>query len=622
MASSAAESVFGNSDEAERWELAKRALQERDLAQAERLCLTLPKTPLTLAFLGQIFALSHRPDRAIAVLNQSLELEPDRVDTLHLLLAVFRKLKRQDQVAEVAERIACLSPQTAEILNTLGLTYLDLGQYEEAVSTFSKLLKIVDGPKPKLAAIHYNLGYAFRKLNRLAEAASEFESATRFEPERAEYWDSLGHVVALMDSQKAVEYFRQGAEVALPGPGRDLIRAKALLYGQGDLREAEECLLRVLDAKPESFAAHSLLGNVRLELGHFVDAQDSLRKAIAIQPEAAAPYYGLVLAKKVQESDRPLVNLISEKLANPKLAEVDRITFLYAKGKAANDLGNYQEGLECYKEVNIRRQRMSGAVFDREAFTAQVDHIVNRFTRSLLEQKSSISSELPVFVTGMPRSGTTVTDRVLSAHPEVVSAGELAFWNDRIPDSAGFDPSPLNLQELANDFLRILEEKGPNAKRVTDKSPVNFWHIGPILLALPNAKIIHVKRHPVDNCLSIFMTKLAYPPGFAYRPEDLVFGYRGYQRLMAHWREVVPGDRLLEIRYEDLVQDQEATARKLIQFCGLPWHDACLSPEQTSGEIRTASLWQARQPIYKSSVERWRRYEPWLGAFRELLDET
>jgi hypothetical protein len=153
---------------------------------------------------------------------------------------------------------------------------------------------------------------------------------------------------------------------------------------------------------------------------------------------------------------------------------------------------------------------------------------------------------------------------------------------------------------------------------VTDKNPFNFLHLGAIRLALPGSRAIHCRRDPIDTCLSIYFTRFATPLAFAYDRSDLVFYYRQYERLMAHWRALIPTDRLLEIDYEALIADREPLTRRMIAFCGLPWDDACLAPEGNSRLVRTASIWQARQPVYRTSVERWRRYEPWLGELRQL----
>jgi hypothetical protein len=205
-------------------------------------------------------------------------------------------------------------------------------------------------------------------------------------------------------------------------------------------------------------------------------------------------------------------------------------------------------------------------------------------------------------------------EQIVSSHPSVAAGGELTFWSDQRAMAVATDA----VSRLGADYLALLRRIGPNAGRVTDKNPFNFLHLGAIGRALPGARFIHVRRDPIDTCLSIYFTRFATSQPFAYDRSDLVFYYRQYERLIAHWRALLPGERLLEIDYESLIADRESLTRRMIAFCGLPWDDACLAPESNRRLVRTASVWQARQPVYRTSVERWRRYEPWLGELRQL----
>ena len=227
-------------------------------------------------------------------------------------------------------------------------------------------------------------------------------------------------------------------------------------------------------------------------------------------------------------------------------------------------------------------------------------------------------------------------EQILSSRPEVVAGGELTFWADRVKEwwipsgetgrdsgerrSVGFGKVEEGaLARAAEDYLALLRRIGPEAMRVTDKAPLNFELLGLLRLALPDARIIHCRRRPIDTCLSIYLTNFWAGIDYSWNRGDLVFFYRQYERLMDHWRRVLPADRFTEVDYERLVDDREAETRRLVAFTGLEWDDACLAPESNRRVVRTASVWQARQPVYKTSVDRWRRYEPWLGELRELL---
>jgi hypothetical protein len=230
-----------------------------------------------------------------------------------------------------------------------------------------------------------------------------------------------------------------------------------------------------------------------------------------------------------------------------------------------------------------------------------------------------------VLIIGMPRSGTTLVEQIISSHPEAGAGGELNYWNEcgaawHAGEGSGADAAFIG--KAAADYLRLLRDVAPRRARVTDKMPFNFLWAGLIHLSFPRALIIHCRRHPVDTALSIHQThfhpNLAFPTGGA----ELVGYMRGYRRLTDHWRNVLPHDRYIEVEYEELTRDPEPTIRRMIAACGLAWNDACLQPEHNPRAVKTPSKWQTRQPIYRNSVARWRRYEPWLGALRALLDDN
>jgi hypothetical protein len=231
---------------------------------------------------------------------------------------------------------------------------------------------------------------------------------------------------------------------------------------------------------------------------------------------------------------------------------------------------------------------------------------------------------VPVLIIGMPRSGTTVLEQILSSHPAIAAGGELSYWHYQGPawDRAGPDGLPAeSLKALAEEYLAVLAGVSPDAARVTDKNPWNFQWIGLIRQALPRARFIHCRRNPVDTCLSIYCNRFSVTQEFMSDRGDLAFYYQHYAQLMEHWRRVLPTGCYIEVDYETLVADHEATVRRLIAFCGLEWDNACLHHEGNRSAVRTASRWQARQPIYRNSVDRWRHYEPWLGELRSLLAE-
>jgi hypothetical protein len=295
-------------------------------------------------------------------------------------------------------------------------------------------------------------------------------------------------------------------------------------------------------------------------------------------------------------------------------------------GKAADDLGNPEEAM---RHFDAAEQLRNGIVrFDLGKFEARVDRLIAHFTAELFNGAATTAcadQATPILIVGLPRSGTTLVEQMLSAHPQVRAGGELSFWNERGSAWEQADSEVMRsrlLDSSAADFIQLLRSVAASAARVTDKMPLNFQWAGLIHLALPRATIIHCRRSPLDTALSIHQThfnpRLLFPTGGA----ALVGFIRAYRRLCAHWRRVLPPERFLEIDYEALVESPEPLVRRALSAAGLSWNAACLSPERNNRTVKTASKWQARQPIYRHAIGRWRSYEPWLGSLQALRDES
>lgn len=253
-----------------------------------------------------------------------------------------------------------------------------------------------------------------------------------------------------------------------------------------------------------------------------------------------------------------------------------------------------------------------------------VDRLIRRFTPKFFAHNNDMAHEwdVPVLIVGMPRSGTTLAEQILSRHPDVAAGGELTFWPDHAPDFGVDREGRIDqvwTRQTQAAYQAMLSQISPTARRITDKLPQNFHNVGLLHVAFPRARVIHCCRNPMDTCLSIYFNNFANGMDFSFDRDWIVDYYQQYSRLAEHWRNVLPSSCLLEIEYEELVAAPEPVIRRIINFCGLEWDDACLRPEQNQRVIKTASLWQARQPIYGTSVLRWQRYKPWLGAFDRLL---
>ena len=444
-------------------------------------------------------------------------------------------------------------------------------------------------------------------------------------PTLTEAWFRAGALVyTLGHRNEAIGCFRRAASTGGKGAFGRLGKARALL-SQDRNQEAEEVLRHTLALDPGNAMAHDLLGNLLAEYGRFDEARDCFQRAIAMAPLLGGSYYDLVRCRTIAAEETGLLQEMEAALATPGLEAAQRMRVHLAIGKAAEDLGDFALAMQHFDAADAVRRGASS--FDSNAFSLQIDHLIARFNPALIARAPEVGNPdpTPLLILGMPRSGTTLVEQIISMHPEVAAGGEMHFWNERgvawLSSGTDRNQTPF-LAEAAADYLSLLRTLAPGSARVTDKMPFNFLWAGLIHLAFPSATIIHCRRAAVDTAVSIHQThfhpSLPFPTGGA----ELVNYIRGYERLMRHWRSVLPADRFIEVDYEDLTRTPEPEIRRIIAASGLAWHDSCLRPECNPRPVRTPSKWQARQPIYRTSVERWRRYKPWLGALQALIHEA
>jgi tetratricopeptide (TPR) repeat protein len=524
----------------------------------------------------------------------------------------LRDEQRFDEAIAALQKGLRETPHDPVLYNELGALCLLTNRPDSAVDCFERAV----GLNPSFAVAQYNLGAALERLGRGPAAMDALRRAIALKPDLGPAYSRLGNLLqARGDQDEAKACFRRATEYLTNPAEHDLEEAKVLL-AEGETEEAKPLLRNVIRLDPDNSLAHAILGDLLGQEGHFDEATAMLQRATELDPDRVGAWHNLTMLTKVSEAERPLVDTLEEMLNRSGQSDFDRLMLHFSLGKAYDDLGEPETAMRHFDQANmLERGRLH---FDRGALSEAIDRTIETFTPQLMGRAASTSAndESPVLIVGMPRSGTTLVEQIVSSHPSVAAGGELTFWTDQRATAASMDADAAC--RLGADYQALLRRIGPNAARVTDKNPFNFLHLGAVRLALPGARAIHCRRDPIDTCLSIYFTRFATPPAFAYDRSDLVFYYRQYERLMAHWRTLIPTDRLLEIDYEALIADRESLTRQMIAFCGLPWDDACLAPEGNSRLLRTASVWQARQPVYRTSIERWRRYEPWLGELQDL----
>jgi tetratricopeptide (TPR) repeat protein len=492
------------------------------------------------------------------------------------------------------------------------------GAWAEAVECYEELLRV----DPRHAVARSNLGAAFCNLGRYAEAEAQFRQTIQVNPKYADGYSNLGTVLRWRGAVDESEAPLRRAIKLKPAHVDAQINLSITLVLKGRWREAKSLLERVLRVAPNNVAALVSMGQIAAPEGRFAEAEEMFRRAAEVDPQAPAPWAAMVWLRKMKPEDAAWAER-AEQIAAGGPAPVEEATLRYAMGKYYDDVGDFKRAFRSYQRANELR-KMVVEPYDRDSRTRFVDDMIRTYTRETVapRREGASDSTRPVFVVGMPRSGTSLVEQILASHPAVKGAGELPFWSDAMrrhePELRAVPVGAPLAGKLASAYLRILETHSPGALRVIDKATFNSEYLGVIHGVLPQARMIYVRRDPIDSCLSCYFTQLSGQMNFTLDLTDLAHYYHEHQRLVAHWRNVLPPGVLLDVPYEELVADQEGWTRKMIDFLGLEWDERCLDFHRTERTVTTASFWQVRQKIFKSSVARWHHYKEFIGPLRSL----
>lgn len=524
--------------------------------------------------------------------------------------------KFAEAIAPMTQAVS-LAPKLARLWTDLGGLFLEESQWDEAREALETAISI----NPRLGIAHWRLGIALQNLGDRSGAIMPLEEAVKIRPDLADAHIRLASLYTeagrRMDAARA---FRSAARTTPEPARRSVLEAQALRM-EGRDSDAEDLLREALKADPETSSAHAFLGQILAEEGRFDEARQHFEAHLERSPDAGVTYYDLVRYTRITQEDSGLLARMDRALQEP-MSDINRALLLLARGKALDDLGRYQEAMASLDEASALRSRafsLDVAVFER-----QVDDLIQLFNA---ERVSSLSSDVddrtPVLILGLPRSGTTLVEQIITSHPDANGAGEIVFWMEhltRVMKEGSSALTPEKLKSIAAEYLGYLRRVSGTATRVTDKNPFNFLAVGLIHMAFPGAAIIHTRRLQVDNAISIHLTHFSRSTGMPTGGEELVRYFHAYERLMDHWRRVLPAGRMFEVSYEKLATTPHTEIRAMIDHIGLPWNASCLAPHVNSRLVRTPSGWQVRQSINTSSVDRWRNYEPWLGPLVALLE--
>lgn len=511
--------------------------------------------------------------------------------------------------------------------NMLGVILERLGRFDEAIACFLKVREL----KPELPTGHFNLGNARQARRDFAEAVASYRKVLEIDPNHTDALVNMG--VALKElgrREEAMECCRQALSTN-PGHPDASLNLGALLQAEGKLDEALDHYRRALETRPDfpdAIAAETAILERKGETATAYQKVKPLIEAGTTNPDVTIVYSRLV---RTQEERREAAVLLERILSGALLLDNKRQAALFALANLYDRLNDYDKAFDCYQRANATKPRK----IELTPTLQLLERVADQFTPEFLAKsaRATNESDLPVFIVGMPRSGTSLVEQVLATHPDVFGGGELL----EIERIAAALPSTLgngleypacltelteqSLNRFADEFLAHLRSLSPNARRITDKSTGNVQHLGLIELLFPKARVIHCVRDPLDTCLSAYFQNFATGHEYSCDLRSLGVIHRHYEQIMTHWHTTlhIP---MLEVRYEALVENQELISRQILDFCGLEWDDRCLHFHQTSRMVRTASYAQVRQPLYKSSVRRYKNYEKHLDPLKEGLSRS
>ena len=540
--------------------------------------------------LGQMLLEHGQAREALEHCQAAVRLRPDLAEAQSNLGNVLRELSRLDEAKECYKEALRLQPRQAMVYNNMGQALQEEGKLDEATDWYLRGLEL----DPNMARLHCNLASLLEQQEKYPEATTRYEIALRLDPNYAEAHNGLGWV------------------------GHEL----------GRYDEAEQRYRTALRLKPDFAAAHCNLGTVREELNDFTEAEYCFRQALRHDPQHAGAWSQLatLLGGKLPDSDLAAMRQL---LADPELPDGKRGVLRFGLAHVLDARKSYDEAGEHLLQANaiaLREWYKRGQGYDPAEYSRFVDRLLATFTPAYFQRtcRLGIDSERPIFIVGLPRSGTTLTEQILASHSQVFGAGELRLAReefDRLVGDAKNQNGVFNgfaaldaagVHSLADRYLNRLGEIEAAAPRIADKMPDNYQLLGFLATLFPKAKFIHCRRDLRDTALSCWITNFRHIR-WASDPEHIAARFREYERIMEHWRRVLPVP-MLEIDYEETVADLERVARRMVAWCGLEWEPACLAFYKGKQPIRTASVTQVRQPIYTRSVARWRNYEKTMGA--------
>jgi len=568
--------------------------------------------------------------RAERLYKTVLATQPDNFDALRLQGILQLQQRRHDEAALSLRAAARVAPTDAAVWKDLGIVQAAMGRLIEAVACYDKAIAL----EPDHAGALSNRGAALMELKRPDDALASYDRALATNPHSAIALNNRGYALTKLGRAKEALSSCEAAIALKPDYFSAHSNRGVALFQLGREEEALASYDKAIALKPDYAPAYDNKGAALLRLGRVEEASAAFEAAIRLAPKIAHYYHHLAISKRFERDDPRLRAMEALAQENSSLDSDERIYAHFALGKALADVEDYEGSFRHFSLGNVLK-RMQTA-YDEARVLGDLERRRATGARESLNRHYGCGdpSPVPVFVVGMPRSGTTLVEQILASHGGVHGAGEIDDFDLAVADLGGAAGSAVHRPEvisymsgddfrrLGTNYLRRIQVAAPSARRIVNKMTENFRFAGLIALALPNARIVHVRRDPVDTCVSCFSTLFVKNLSYACDLAELGRYYRAYETLMNFWRDVLPQGVMIDVQYEDVIADIEGQGRRILDHCGLEWDPRCLDFHRHQRAVRTASLAQVRRPLYASSVGRWRRYEAFLEPLLASLSPS
>jgi tetratricopeptide (TPR) repeat protein len=567
-------------------------------------------------------------DKAHTVLKRAVEIKPDYAQAHFNLGVVLRDQGHLEEAEKSLQTALKHKPDFMEAHANLGILYSKQGRFEKVLRCYKEALLI----NPEHSGLQNDLGCVYKQMNKLDEATACYRKALQINPNSASAYNNLGNIFKDQEKhEEAVSAYKKALEIN-PGHAQASNNLGTAQKNLGLYKEAETNYRKAIELDPNFAEPYNNLGTILQELGQLDEGVASYKKALEIKPDFAEVYSNISVSCKVRADD-PGFAILKQGIEKKYTSDHDLMHAHLALGKMYADIKDYDQSFKHYEKMHEYRAKKRGSYYTRETEDRVLQIFYKVFTRDFFKQRRGwgVDSDVPIFIVGMPRSGTSLVEQILASHSRVFGAGELteilklvqSVTGPKSPQQVKEDVeglTPEKIQEMAGKYLSTLSRLSQNAPRVTDKMPHNFVRLWLIALLFPQSTVLHCMRNPLDTCISCFSKNFVKGHHYVDDLSSLGHHYSIYWHTMKHWQEVLPLT-IHHLVYEDLVSDPEPQTRRLLDICGLDFEETCLEFDKTQRPVQTASATQVRQKMYTTSVQRWKRYEKHLKPLMKALPD-